>query len=292
MLLNTGSTRPPRLRSDLNLGVYWDLPTWSKGYETDPDRRHHNVAAAGYEGVQADTITLAKAHGLGCTFPGRFDSPQEVDAKTALWVSQGYEAASVHVGSGLEDDATIDAYALAILAAVRRHRFPLFVETHRATITQDMWRTVQLVTRHPDLRINADFSHWYTGQEMLYGDMEAKLAFLAPVFARVGFMHGRIGTSGCMQVRLDDPQVLPAIATFREMWVRSMLGFLGLAGPGDVLPFNPELLPSCINYARDVRGPDDEPREECDRWEESLRLTALAKECWEEALRRHAADRK
>ena len=63
MLLNTGSTRPPRLRSDLNLGVYWDLPTWSKGYEADPDRRHHNVAAAGYEGVQADTIALAKAQG-------------------------------------------------------------------------------------------------------------------------------------------------------------------------------------------------------------------------------------
>ncbi len=289
MYCNDASNAAPRLRSDLNLGVFWDLPAWSGGPHGDDSSRCRAVAAAGYEGVQSDQPAAAKAAGLPCSFPGRFDAPDEIDGKVALWRQQGYQCASVHVGTGLEDDRVLDAYAESLLAAVRRHRFPVFLETHRATITQDMWRTVQLARRHPDLRFNADFSHWYTGQEMLYGDMEAKLAFLAPVFARVGFMHGRIGTSGCMQVRLDDPRVQPAIVTFREMWVRSMLGFLASAGPGDVLPFNPELLPACINYARESTGPDGLAREECDRWTESLRMSALARSCWQEAGQRRRA---
>ena len=289
MYCTDGSPAAPRLRCDLNLGVFWDLPTWSSGPQGDEESRFRAVAAAGYAGVQCDKPVLARANHLGCTFPGRFDSPAEIDGKVALWRSHGYEAASIHVGTGLEDDQLLDAYAVAILAAVHRHQFPLFVETHRATITQDLWRTVQLAKRHPDLRFNADFSHWYTGLEMLYGDMDAKLAFIEPILSRVGFMHGRIGTSGCIQARLDDPRVAAAIVTYRELWTRSMLGFLRAAGPGSFLPFNPELLPACINYAREIIGPDGQPREECDRWEESLRLTAIARECWADALQRHAA---
>ena len=37
------------------------------------------------------------------------------------------------------------------------------IETHRATICQGMWRTVQFVKRFPELRFNGDFSHWYAG---------------------------------------------------------------------------------------------------------------------------------
>lgn len=288
MYCTDGSNSTPRLRSDLNLGVFWDLPSWSKGPHGDEASRFRAVAAAGYAGVQCNNPALARANGMGCTNPGRFDSPGEIDVKVESWKREGYEAASVHVGTGLEDDSLLDAYAIAIIAAVHRHQFPLFVETHRATITQDIWRTVQLAKRHPDLRFNADFSHWYTGLEMSYGDMDAKMDFIEPIISRVGFMHGRIGTSGCIQVRLDDPRVAGAITTYRELWTRSMLGFMRAAAPGEFLPFNPELLPSCINYAREVIGPDGQPREECDRWEESLCMSAMARECWAEALRRHA----
>jgi len=166
MYFNDGSSRPARLRNDLNLGVFWDLPTWSVGPQGDEAARMAAVAAAGFAGVQCDKPALARANGMACSFPGRFDSPGEVDGKVRLWKEQGCVMASVHVGTGLEDDAEIDAYIVAILTAVRSHQFPLFVETHRATITQDMWRTVQIAKRHPDLLFNADLSHYYTGQEM------------------------------------------------------------------------------------------------------------------------------
>ena len=50
----------------------------------------------------------------------------------------------------------------------------------------------ELTKRFPEIRFNADFSHYYCGQEMVYGDFEAKLDFMAPIFERVGFIHGRI----------------------------------------------------------------------------------------------------
>jgi hypothetical protein len=75
---------------------------------------------------------------------------------------------------------------------------------------------------------------------------------------------------------------------FRELWTRSMVGFLAEAGPGDVLPFNPELLSPLYHYAREFPGADGVRREESDRWTEALALVDMAKACWAEAEARHA----
>ena len=55
-----------------------------------------------------------------------------------------------------------------------------------------------------EIRFNGDFSHYYTGQEMVYGDIEAKWTFMQPIFDRVRFIHARIGSPGCMQVDIGD----------------------------------------------------------------------------------------
>jgi hypothetical protein len=173
-----------------------------------------------------------------------------------------------------------------ILSVSAAEDLPLYIETHRATIAQDTYRTVKLVERRPEIRFNGDFSHWYTGLEMRYGDWEQKLAFLAPVFERVAFMHGRLGNSCCMQVTLEDPSMERSVADFREMWIRSMEGFLRNSGPGDYLSFNPEILHPAINYARLSKTPEGAWREESDRWLEAHRMTQIATECFAEAKAR------
>jgi hypothetical protein len=187
----------------------------------------------------------------------------------------------------MEDDATVYRLVDDILTASDRERFPLYIETHRATITQDMWRTVRLTERFPDVRFNGDFSHWYTGLEMVYGGMDEKLAFLAPVFDRVRYLHGRIGNPGCIQVAVhgaDDPSSY--VAHFREMWTRSMVGFLRDAAPGDYLTFAPELLGSSNHYARLVPDASGTLAEESDRWEQAIVYTRIAKECFAAAQER------
>lgn len=284
-------TPAPALRCDLNVGTTWLLPDWSTGPRGSDRDVLAAIAAAGYGGVQGADGSLAREAGLVPTTFGIIPEPGSLGSQAALWADLGFECCTLHLGTGYEDDDTARRLVEEVLDASERHGIPLYVETHRATLTQDIWRTVQLVAEFPELRFNGDFSHWYTGLEMTYGDVDAKLEFLAPVFERTRFLHGRIGSTGCIQTDLGsdaDPDLHPSVPTFREMWTRSMEGFLRSAAPGDVFVFAPELLPAEIGYARLVPGPDGEPREEGDRWEQALLLCRLARECFAAAVDRVA----
>lgn len=277
--LNDGSAAPPRLRVDMNLGNLWLLPEWSAAPHDDFHALLDATREAGYEGVQGASRRDCDRHGLRCTASIVARRPDELGPQLDAVMPNEPDCITAHLGTGIEDDDAVDALVDATLAAQAELSVPIYVETHRATCTDDLWRTVRLVERHPDLRFNGDFSHWYTGHEMPYGDLDAKLAFLAPVFERTRFLHGRIGSPGCIQVDIGDPPATESLDTFRRMWTASMAGFLVTAQPGDVFVFTPELLPSLIHYARDIPGPDG-PREESDRWTQALVLVAIARECW------------
>jgi hypothetical protein len=184
----------------------------------------------------------------------------------------------------MEDDGEASRLIESVLQASERWRIPLYIETHRATIFQDMWRTVRFVLRFPEIRINGDFSHWYTGQEMVYGGFEKKLAFIAPVIERVRFLHGRIGNPGCIQVGIDAdaPEKPLYVRHFEELWTASFRGFLLSAAPGDRICFTPELLGPEIYYARTFPN-HEKNEEESDRWEQSLVLNRIAERCFEQA---------
>jgi hypothetical protein len=186
-------------------------------------------------------------------------------------------------GFGMESDAEIDAYAAAICKAAVDHRIPIMLETHRASITQDAWRTVQLSHRFPELRFNLDLSHWYTGQEMLYGDLDARLSFLDTIFEHTSFLHGRIGNRCCMQVPLAEVSEL-GLSIYRRSWTRVMWHFLSSPRETDTeLWFCPELLGPTYNYARQLRDESGELREETDRWREAQLLISIAQECFKAA---------
>lgn len=284
-----GSTAAPTLRLDLNLGTLWDLPPFSAGPRGDERAVLTAVKAAGYRGVQAGNPTLARELGLAFSAGGRINQPQEADGAARQAKGEGAQALTVHVGWGMESDAEIDRLVGAVLEASTRHDLPMYIETHRATITQDIWRTVEFTKRHPDVRFNGDFSHWYTGLEMVYGDITQKFDFCEPVFSRVRFMHGRIGDPGTMQVDVGDGTNRTYVAHFQEMWTRSCLGFLRSAKPGDVLPFAPELLPNCIYYAQTVADGSGGRREAGDRWTQAQVLGRIAQAAFSEAQRRLSA---
>jgi hypothetical protein len=268
----------PRLLPFLCLGNLAHLPAWSKAPTSN---QMQGLKDAGFVGIQGGPSPDSRAVGLIHAAGGRVDRVGEAARLAATWKSEGHVCATLHVGSGHEDDAQIDALVRDILAASRNEGLPLYIETHRATITQDTWRTVRLIERNPDVRINADFSHWYTGLEMVYGDWEAKLAFLQPVFDRVRFFHGRIGNSGAIQMPLSHPSMPKAIGHFRDLWTRAMRGFRRTAAAGEDLIFSPELLFPAINYAPTWPCPNGSFDEASDRWQEALELVRIAQECWQ-----------
>ena len=243
------------------------------------------IKAAGYDGIQmldpVDEAALARAHvlGLGVCGSARVNAPEEAAPMARRAADAGLECLTLHVGWGMESDEEGARLIESVLAAGAEHGIPLYVETHRATLFQDMQRTVGFVERFPELRFNGDFAHWYTGQEMVYGGFEAKLAFIQPVVQRVRFLHGRIGNPGCMQVALVEDDPAPYVAHFRRMWTQCFVAYLRDPAPQQsFIPFTAELLAPDIFYARTFRG-----AEESDRWARSLLLTRIARECFAEA---------
>jgi hypothetical protein len=281
--INTGTSDAPALRLEINWSSVQHLPETSSGSRATDRERLEMVGARGYQGVQGGDAKLARACGLRFTQWGRVLQPSDAERVAQDVLEEGADAVALHVGTGFEDDAQMDALIKAILEAEQKHALPMYLETHRATITQDVWRTVQAVKRFPAIRFNLDFSHWYTGHEWVYGDTDAKLEFIAPVLERVRYLHGRIGNSSSMQVTLDDPDMPRHVAHFKTVWTRAMQGFLNTARAGDVLVFAPELLHPEINYARVFRDTNGKLTEESDRWLESWRLAEIAKDCFETA---------
>lgn len=292
--LNDGSTNPPRLQVYLNMGTLADLPPESRWPMLEGIEAMVALKEAGFEGVQDGNPDHCRAAGIGSAASARVD--RVTDAKTVAqkFKDAGHEAVTLHVGTGFEDDAEMDKLVRAVLEASDEIGIPLYIETHRATITQDVWRTIRLTRRIPEIRFNGDFSHFYTGQELPYGDLTAKLNAMQPIFDRVRFMHGRIGNPSCMQVDIGDgvapiPQCFGAqdfLADYREMWTRTMLGFLRAAKPGDYLILAPEILPPSIYYARKFPRPDGTLREESDRYWQALVYARIARECFDAARRR------
>lgn len=294
MLLNDGTRDAPKLRVYLNMDNLADLPGWSVWGGLQGPARFQRLAADGFEGVQLTDDAPPPEGCLPYCGLDRINRPEEADPIAAKHRARGDQCLTVHAGWGTEDDDEMDRLVEAILRASEKHRLPIFIETHRATITQDMWRTVRLTERFPEIRFNGDFSHYYCGQEMKYGGTAAKIAFLQPVFERVGFMHGRVASPGCIQAPVARPfHQRPPHATgetdyqaeFRQIWTAAMRGFLTRARPGDVLIFAPELLSGLHYYARQFPGPDGRFREETDRYEQALLLQDLARVCWNDAQR-------
>jgi hypothetical protein len=293
--LNDGSQQPPSLRVYLNLDNLVDLRAGSAWPGLDDLARYRRLLADGFEGVQL-TTAASPAEPMPLPYCGldRINAPAEADAVAARHAARGDQCITVHVGWGLEDDDETCWLVEAILAASEKHRLPMFIETHRATITQDVWRTVQIAKRFPEVRFNGDFSHYYCGLELVYGDWAAKLAFMEPIFARVGFMHGRIASPGCMQVPVDSNLAARPLQAhgssnyldhFKELWTRAMLGFLRNANPGDVLIFAPELLTHAYYYARMFPDASGQLVEESDRYAQALLYQSLARGCFDQAQR-------
>jgi hypothetical protein len=283
---NDGSGKPPRLRKDINIGTLWNLPHASIGWAPDELGQFERAKSLGFEAVQHWFPKPVLASGLRATGMARALVPEEIEPKVRVHKDLGLDATSFHLGTGFETDFEMDSLVSALIEAGEAHDYPVFLETHRATVTQDMRRTLDMVTRFPDIRFNADLSHWYTGAEMTYGDFNAKLAWLEPVFERVGFMHGRIGSSGAIQTRLD--QQGPFLEHFTTMWTACFAGFLKSAQPGDYLCFAPELLPAFMALGETIHWfhyalLDQSGQEMTDRMADALLLWDIAEKCFEAA---------
>lgn len=277
---NDGTNNEPYLRLDICASNIFSLPDYSSGPKGTERQILEGVKAAGIQGVQDANADLCRELDLGVTGSHRVNLVGEIEPVAAKAKAEGRACLTLHVGWGMESEDESFRLVEDVLATSEKYDLPLYIESHRATITQDIWRTIQIVNKFPEIRFNGDFSHWYTGLEMPNGGVENKLAFLAPVFERTRFIQARIGNSGSIQVDIGDGKNRDYVDHFKDMWTRSFAGFLASAQPGDYICFAPELLSPTHNYARLFKNAEGELVEEGDRWQQALLYLDIARECF------------
>jgi hypothetical protein len=265
------------------------LPATSIGARASLDDQLAVLAEDGVRGVLAWSQWPAiQRAGLTAHGVARLDTPREADALIARHVDAGLASTTLHVASAFDDDATLDRLAEALLEAATRHDHSVLVETHRATVTQDAWRTLRWVERFPALRFSLDASHWVVGGELDYGGgFDMRLQRLDPILRRSPMVQGRIASGGAVQVAVDAPG--PWRDHARRLWTRAFRERLD-AAPDTEISFCPELLPhvagdAWFGYAP-VRADRDATHgvaETTDRYAEALALYALADACATEA---------
>jgi hypothetical protein len=274
--------KPNRL---IAMATLQGLPAGSVGARERLAEQLALLPAHGIRGVVAWSDWPAiRAAGLVPHAMGRIDSPDDAEALIASHVDAGVASTTLHVGTAFDDDNALDRFAGALLEAAARHGHTVLVETHRATVTQDAWRTLRWVERFPDLRFSLDASHWVVGGELDYGGGFAdRLPLLDPVLRRSPMVQGRIASGGAIQVAVDDPGPWRAHAI--ALWTRAF-ALRRQDAPNQSIAFCPELLPHVAGEAwfgyAPVRRCTEAPsglEETTDRFAEALRLFDLADTC-------------
>jgi sugar phosphate isomerase/epimerase len=150
-------------------------------------------------------------------------------------------------------------------------------ETHRNSITNDMFATLQLLDAVPDMVIAADFSHYVVGREFDYPPDARTEGHIARLLARSGSFQGRIASRQQIQVPFGLPHYAKWLHVFLGWWEAGFRQWRRHGSCGSttgVLNFLCELGPH--EYA--MTGPDGS--ELSDRWEEALILKAHARRLW------------
>ncbi|MEJ8544702.1 sugar phosphate isomerase/epimerase [Brevibacillus borstelensis] len=249
-----------------------------------------NIAAAGYSGImgrlpapeEADLWrSLLDHYKLQFGVEAFPEEPEEF----AQFLQKAREFGVSYVNAQVKDSFVVGEKALQRLQGIIREGekqgIPVFVETHRGRITQDLLRTVQYVEALPDLRLTIDLSHYVLAGEMLLPHQHAEACF-QKLLKRTSCIHGRVSNGQQIQVDIGPDGEHPMTARHLAWWKEGMAYWLDEAREGDVLPFVCELGP--VPYAISLYGYLPTSVEEIsDRWKQSLVLKRLAENAWEEA---------
>jgi len=264
------------------------------GAEWSMAERLSMIRDAGFDGVSAHFHTapdvenwIGQARDYGFVIEGAAFPRDVEDLRPALELASRYGIHHVVVQG---DVRPYDAgEAVPLLEGWQRlaHEYgvPVLIETHRNTVTTDLWTTRALLDRLPGLPLLADLSHYVCGQEIHVPVIPRNEALLDRILKHADAYHGRVASSEQIQLEISFACYKPWVDQFLAWWERGFGYWLERAGDDDSLTFTCELGPA--PYA--ISEPDG--RDRSDRWEEARILRERVLECWQRAEHRFRAAR-
>ncbi len=160
------------------------------------------------------------------------------------------------------------------LAIARQESVPIQFETHRDSITNDLFATVQLLDAVPEMRMAADLSHYVVDREMLHPIRPEYQELVSRILERSDSFQGRVASRNQVQLPIGFPQHAKWVATFLDWWTQGLASWRLRSAPDATAIFLCELGPP--EYAiTDANGD-----ELSDRRDEAKQIRAMVRERW------------
>ena len=152
---------------------------------------------------------------------------------------------------------------------------PVFIETHRDTMTTDLFFTLDLLEQRPELPLLADLSHFLVGREFAFPVDGENHAHIRRILQNARAFHGRVASREQVQIEIAFPHHRPSVDLFLQWWNYGFRHWRSRAADDAELVFTCELGPK--PYAITGRDGNDST----DRWAEALALRQMVRELWD-----------
>jgi hypothetical protein len=164
----------------------------------------------------------------------------------------------------------------AWLAIADEEKIPIQFETHRNSITNDLFSTLLLLDVLPQMRLSADLSHYVVDREMMQPITPEYQSYVERVLERSDSFQGRVANRCQIQLPLNFPQHRIWIDTFLDWWRHGFTSWRRRS------PADQDCIFLCELGPRDYAITDANGEELSDRWSEALLLKDWAAACWAE----------
>lgn len=245
------------------------------------------VANAGFDGMCLDPSVaeipenralqaLFHKYDLGCMVNAFPYAPD--DMRPLLDFAVDMDSCAINVISGvmpIKPEDAVDVVRRWIGEAEER-RMPLLFETHRDSLLNDLYFTLQLMELVPEMRLCADLSHFVVDRELRAPVTERDRQYISSVLARSDCFQGRVANREQVQIQINFPQHQQWVEIFRSWWKEGMRLWRQRNGEDATLVFLCELGPPPYAIT------DANEEELSDRWDESLQIREWVQQIWSE----------
>ncbi len=255
------------------------------GFTWGDEEKFAMIAEAGYDGVALDFawsdvddarkhLPLMQKYNLGCAliaFPATSEDLQGVIDLAADFDTR-YIAVNARYFPWTPAEAVYRVREW--LEMGERAGIPVYLETHRLTLTNDVVFTLDLLDLVPELELVADLSHIVVAREFPEPVDEMHNSWIDRVLRRSASLQGRISNREQIQVPLGFPQHTYWEQQYAKWWTQGFQCWRERNDKNGVMNFLCELGPPPYAIT------DKNGEELSDRWDEALLLKTRVKEIW------------
>jgi hypothetical protein len=255
------------------------------GFTWEHEEKFEMIAEAGYDGVgidfaQSDVedarthLPMMKKYNLACAliaFPTTLDDLQGVIDLSKEFDTR-YIAVNARYFPWTPEEAVprVEAW----LEMGEKANIPVYLETHRLTLTNDVVFTLDLMDLIPEMEMVADLSHIVVAREFPVPVDDLHNGWIDRILQRSASMQGRISSREQVQIPLGFAQHEYWEKQFADWWRQGFQYWRARNDENAVMNFLCELGPP--PYA--ITGQDG--NELSDRWQEGLLIKDRVKELW------------